>query len=76
MKSRTVYGLAVAAVLFVASSGVDAQMGGLIKRKAAEVVKPKPAPVVEEAPKEEKKPKEKPKKKEKAKKPAAEESKE
>lgn len=44
MKSRTVYGLAVAAVLFVASSGVDAQMGGLIKRKAAEVVKPKPAP--------------------------------
>jgi hypothetical protein len=44
MKSRTVHGLAVAAVLCVASVGVDAQLGGLLKKKAAEVVKPKPAP--------------------------------
>jgi hypothetical protein len=44
MKSRIVLGGAVAAVLLVASSGVDAQLGGLIKKKAAEVLKPKPAP--------------------------------
>jgi len=44
MKFRTVHGLAVAAVLCVASVGVDAQLGGLLKKKAAEVVKPKSAP--------------------------------
>lgn len=44
MKSRIVLGGAVAAVLLVASSGVDAQLGGLIKKKAAEALKPKPAP--------------------------------
>jgi hypothetical protein len=44
MNSRIVLGGAVAAVLLVASSGVDAQLGGLIKKKAAEALKPKPAP--------------------------------
>lgn len=34
----------MAAALLIASSGVDAQLGGLIKKKAAEALKPKPAP--------------------------------
>ena len=44
MKSRIVLGGAVAAALLFASSVVDAQLGGLIKKKAAEALKPKPAP--------------------------------
>ena len=44
MRSRIVLGGAVAAALLFASSAVDAQLGGLIKKKAAEALKPKPAP--------------------------------
>jgi hypothetical protein len=44
MRSRTVLGFAVAALLLVASTGVHAQLGGLLKKKAGELLKPKPAP--------------------------------
>ena len=43
MRSRTLAGLSVAALLLVAATSLDAQVGGLLRRKAAEVLKPKPA---------------------------------
>jgi hypothetical protein len=44
MKSRTVLGLTMAALLLVASTGVQAQLGGLLKKKAGDMLKGKPAP--------------------------------
>ena len=44
MKSRTVLGLTMAALLLVASTGVHAQLGGLLKKKAGDMLKGKPAP--------------------------------
>lgn len=44
MKSRTVLGLTMAALLLVASTGVHAQLGGLLKKKAGDILKGKPAP--------------------------------
>ena len=41
---RTSVGCAVGVFLLVATTGLDAQIGGLLKKKAGEVLKPKPAP--------------------------------
>jgi hypothetical protein len=44
MKFRTAIGCAIALSLLVAATGVNAQVGGLLRKKAGEVLKPKPAP--------------------------------
>jgi hypothetical protein len=43
MKSRIVFGLAIGA-LVVSTAGVHAQLGGLLKKKAGDLLKGKPAP--------------------------------
>jgi hypothetical protein len=44
MKSRHLLGVVIAVMLLAASTGVHAQLGGLLKKKAGEIIKGKPAP--------------------------------
>lgn len=44
MKSRTVLAFAILALLVATSPGIHAQLGGLLKKKAGDILKGKPAP--------------------------------